>query len=199
MTKDPDTQTMLQFKGGDADCFRILFERYKKKIATFCYRFCGNREIAEELAQEVFLRVYKAAPGYRPEAKFSTWLFRIAVNVCLNEIRKPGYQVMTESIDSSGKTGESAMHREIEDKRRATPQDIMEQKEINIQLNQAIKKLPKKQKAALILRVNNEFSYNEIGKQIRCSEKGVKSLIHRARKALVKEIQKSNSELKSET
>jgi len=198
MKKDPDTQTMMQFKGGDSDCFRILFTKYKKKIVTFCYRFCRNREIAEELAQEVFLRVYKAAPGYRPKAKFSTWLFRIAVNVCLNEIRKPGYRIITESIDTSGNTSEGPMRREIEDKRGATPQEIMEKKERDMKLNQAIKKLPKKQKAALILRANNEFSYNEIGKQIRCSEKAVKSLIHRARKALVKEIQKSKSELKNE-
>lgn len=196
MKKDPDTQTMLEFKQGDADGFRILFTRYKKKIVTFCYRFCGNREISEELAQEIFLKVYKAAPRYRPEAKFSTWLFRIAVNVCLNEIRKPGYRVITESMDFSCKTGEVEIHREIKDKKGSTPQEMLEKKEREMLLDQAIKKLPKKQRAALILRVTEEFSYNEIGKQINCSEKSVKSLIHRARNVLVREIQKSNSELK---
>jgi len=184
MKADLDSQYMMQFKNGDAHGFRVLFTKYTKKIVNFCYRFCGDRALAEELAQEVFLRVYKAAPRYQPNAKFSTWLFRIATNVCLNETRKYRYHVKTESMDTGLRTDSGRMKREVEDQKNQQPEDLMDKKDTDIRLQQAMKRLPKKQKTALLLRTYNGFSYKEIGEQMKQSESAVKSLIHRARQTL---------------
>jgi RNA polymerase sigma-70 factor (ECF subfamily) len=188
MKADIDSQYMLQFKNGDDDSFRILFTKYTKKIINFCYRFCGDKAMAEELAQEVFLRVYKAAHRYKPEAKFSTWLFRIATNVCLNETRKYRYHVVTEAMDAFFQTETGTMKQEIEDKKSQHPQDLMEKKDDDILLQQAMKSLPKKQRTALLLKTYNDFSYKEIGEQMKQSENAVKSLIHRARQTLAKSV-----------
>ncbi len=186
MKTDPDTQNMLRFKGGDQQAFRILFKEYKKKIINFCYRFCADREVAQELAQEVFLRVYKAAPRYKPEAKFSTWIFRVATNVCLNELRKKNYQYKIESIDKTA-TGETGnFNTEIEDEQQLSSHEIIESKERNRLIKDALTNLPDKQRAALLLRIFHGFSYQEIGTQIKASQGNVKTLIHRGRQNLMK-------------
>ena len=186
MIRDPDVQHMLQLKQGNLNGFRILFTRYSKKIVNFCYRFCGDREMAEELAQEVFIRVYKAAPRYKPKASFSTWLFRIATNVCLNETRKYQYRMARERVE----TVESGYYNpEMNDIGRSSPHDLLEKKDDHLVLKQAIQSLPDKQKTALLLKVCNDFSYKDIGKQMKQSESAVKSLIHRARQALTKMLE----------
>ena len=125
---------MLDFKEGDPRAFRILFDKYKKKIMNYCYRFCSDIGIAEELSQEVFFRVYKAAYRYRPEARFSTWIFRIATNVCLNEIRKARYQTAIESFEKPLDIGHGEMKREYEDPQ--VPQMSKYLEEIPFLLNQ---------------------------------------------------------------
>ena len=97
---DTDAQLMLQFKAGDLRAFERLFARHMRPIVNFAYKFVRNREIAEELTQEIFIRVHDAAAGYRPEAKFTTWLYKIATNVCLNEIRRPYFRATHYSISA---------------------------------------------------------------------------------------------------
>ncbi len=140
--------------------------------------------MAEELAQEVFLRVYKAAPKYRPDARFSTWIFKIATNICLNELRKSRYHFRTESIDAPtvGKDGEMAG--DVEDLAQPGPNEALEARERDRIIRGAISELPPKQRAALLLRVFHDFSYEEISKQIGRSPGSVKSLIHRGRQNL---------------
>src|SRR5258706_11001664 len=97
-TSDPDVQLMLRFRAGDASAFRELFEKHGKAIVNFAYNFVGSRPRAEELAQDVFLHVYRAGPRYEPQAKFTTWLYRIATNACLNEMRRPERRYHTRSL-----------------------------------------------------------------------------------------------------
>ena len=97
---DADAQLMLRFQAGDLAAFESLFGRRSRALINFAYRFVRNREVAEELAQDIFIRVYDASSGYRVEAKFTTWLYRIATNVCLNEIRRPHFRARHASIDS---------------------------------------------------------------------------------------------------
>jgi RNA polymerase sigma-70 factor (ECF subfamily) len=185
MHTDPDTQLMLQFKAGDQRAFQHLFDNYKKRVINYCFRYCGNAAVAEELAQETFMRVYKAARRYRPKARFSTWLFKIAANVCLNEIRKPVYRARMESLDDaaapalSSDMGPSASGSE-------PPDVLLEESEKHAKVQDAIKRLPEQQRAALLLRINEEFSYREIGHQIKRSEGHVKTLIYRGRQQLKK-------------
>jgi len=183
MEKDPDVELMLRFQAGDQNAFRRLFDRHKGRVINYCYRYCGNAQIAEELAQETFLRVYKAASRYQPKARFKTWLYKIAVNVCLNELRKVEHRVPLESLDptpddSDGGGGELAIDRNDH------PDELVAQSERQHMVLQAIRQLKEDQRAALLLRVDEEFSYTQIGEQIGRSENHVKTLIHRGRKKL---------------
>lgn len=189
MKSDPDAILMTAFRNGDGNAFRILFDRYKTKIINFCFRFCGHREIAEDLAQEVFLRVYKAAPNYTSDAKFSTWIFRIATNVCLNELRRPGYRYKTESVDAQPTHSREGYRKfDIADPNSAPQDNEIENREQENIIMESIQNLPEKQRAALLLLIHQGFSYQEIGRQINRSESGVKSLIHRARETLKKTL-----------
>jgi RNA polymerase sigma-70 factor, ECF subfamily len=186
MLTDADTQLMLDFKTGDQRAFQLLFDKYKRQVINYCFRFCGQRAVAEELAQETFLRVYKAAARYRPKARFSTWLFKIAANVCLNEIRKPVYRARLESIDPAadeipGATREAALQTD-----QALPDALVEARQNQALVQQAMGRLPEEQRAALLLRVSEGFSYEEIGRQINRSENHVKTLIYRARQRMKK-------------
>ena len=184
MKKDPDIKQMLLFKEGNTNAFRVLFTKYKKPMINFCYKFCGDKQMAEELSQEVFIRVYKAAPSYKPDAKFSTWIYRIATNLCLNELRRKKHSYETESIDQGVPSDTGYIEREFEDTTTTDPNEHLEERERDTIIRESIRKLPKKQRAAILLRVSKGFSYQEIGKHLNSSESGVKSLIHRGRQNL---------------
>lgn len=184
MKSDPDTYTMLQFKNGDDDAFRRLFKKYRKRIINFCYRFCGNQAVAEELAQEVFIRVYKAAPRYKPKARFSTWIFRIATNICLNEVRRKQYKYQSESLDAPISTRDGDIRRDIEDTEQLTADSMLTAQEEDTQIQQALMSLPENQRMALLLRIRNDFSYAQIGEALNCPENRVKTFIHRGRQRL---------------
>ncbi len=178
---------MLKFQAGDQNAFRCLFDRYKGRVIHFCYRYCGQPALAEELAQETFLRVYKAARRYRPQARFQTWLFKIATNVCLNEIRRPQYARRFEPLtpaqaDEDCTTGTGAGE-PAADKR---PDEWLEHEERQQAVRHAMAQLPVAQRAALLLRVEEEFSYQQIGQQLGRSENHVKTLIYRGRQRLKK-------------
>ena len=184
MNRDPDATRMAAFKEGDKAAFRMLFDAYKKKIVNFCYRYCGARETAEDMAQEVFLKVYKAASTYSADAKFSTWIFRIAANVCLNELRRPVYRYQTESVDGGRKEpGSDKKGYELPTPMEANPDRIMERLEQERIIRGSILLLPERQRVALLL-INEGESYEEIAKEMGLSESAVKSLIHRARETL---------------
>jgi len=186
MLTDPDIQLMLNFKEGDQRAFQLLFDKYKKQVINFCFRYCGHQAVAEELAQETFLRVYKAAPRYRPEARFSTWLFKIATNVCLNEIRRPIYRARLDSIDQAPDEDHAANPELSMDPEQSRPDALLEAHQNQILIRQAMGRLPKEQRTALLLRVTEGFSYGEIGQQINRSESHVKTLIYRGRQRLKK-------------
>jgi RNA polymerase sigma-70 factor, ECF subfamily len=186
MQIDPDAQLMLNFKAGDQQAFQELFDKYKKRVINYCFRFCGQRAVAEELAQETFLKVYKAARHYRPKARFSTWLFKIATNVCLNEIRRPVYRNRPEALDQVMENEVSGADETADNIRQDSPDDQLVFKEQQQLVRQAMGRLPEKQRAALLLRVEGGFSYGEIGQQINRTENHVKTLIHRGRMHLKK-------------
>lgn len=182
--KDPDVQLMLRFKDGDEDAFRELFAKYQNQIINFCYRFCFDRELAEDLAQEAFLRVYRGGRRYRPKARFSTWLYRIAVNVCLNEVRKMKKYSVTQSLDRTTKDDSYDRRPEYGDKNQVPADEMMSGRQREQQIKTALRNLPKEQRAAVVLRIYNEFSYKDIADQMSVSEGKVKTLIFRGRQAL---------------
>lgn len=186
MHTDPDTQLMLNFKAGDPEAFQALFDKYKNRVINYCFRFCGHQAVAEELAQDTFLKVYKAANRYRPKARFSTWLFKIATNVCLNEVRRPVYRNRIEPLD--GITENMVDLTASTGTEPNAPDKLLLSREQQTLVRKAIDQLPEKQRAALLLRIEGEFSYSEIGQQIDRNENHVKTLIHRGRKSLKKAL-----------
>ena len=183
MKEDPHVQLMLRFQRGDEKAFYELYEAYKSALLNFAYRFCQDRRIAEELSHEVFLRVYKTAATYRPEAKFSTWVYRIATNICLNEMRSGKYTYEREFFEWQG-TDKKRGIEPVDPKTRKKTDDNIIEREKQKAVRAAISMLPEKQRMALLLNVYEQLSYKEIGQRISCSEGAVKSIIHRAKLAL---------------
>jgi RNA polymerase sigma-70 factor, ECF subfamily len=184
--EDSDAGLMLRFKDGDAGAFDRLFARHTRAVINYAYRFVRDRGMAEELAQEIFLRVYEAAAGYRVQAKFTTWLYRIATNVCLNEIRKPHVRA---ALMNDGDNGDAA---QLENSPMGSvsllPDRLLEQQTISRALGQALEQLPEKQRAAFILNKYQELSYSEVAEVMKIGEKAVKSLIHRAKETLAEKL-----------
>ncbi len=189
MNDDFHTQLMLRFQGGDTGAFRDLYEEYKIPLLNFIYRFCQDRRVAEELSHEVFLRVYKSVSIYRPEAKFSTWIYRIATNICLNELRSGKYQYEIDSsfLDKS-ENGKTPLI--FEDSAQARVDDNMEATERHMVVRQIISQIPKKQRLALLFSIYQQLSYREIGDRIGCSEGAVKSMIHRSKQFIKRKLKK---------
>ncbi len=183
MNADPDVELMLRFKNGDERAFQRLFTGYRKQIVNFCHRFCGDRAEAEDLAQDVFIRVYRAAGRYEPRARFSTWIYRIAVNVCLNESRRRRGRRMTESMDQPHPAGDGRPA-EYRDERTPPPEDAVAARQQDELLRRALRELPERQRMALMLRTFHDFSYVEIAGQMAESTANVKTLIFRAREQL---------------
>ena len=175
---DPDVKCMLEVKKGDRDAFEILMRKYYPRILNFAYRFLGNRQLAEDLTQDVFMKVYKSARRYRPRSKFHTWLYTIAKNSCLNEVRRNRGQMV--SLDEPIMSDEHVLKKEISD-RHADPAGEFLQKEKKTLIRTAINDLPKNQRIAVILRRYESFSYAEIAATLNVTDKAVKSLLSRAK------------------
>ena len=176
-----DVQLMLDVKAGDELSFELLLEKYRTPLVNFLCRMVREQGAAEDLAQEVFLRVYRARKEYSPSAKFTTWLFRIATNLALNAIRDGRYRQMQISIDTPKNEDEPVM--EIAAREARADERLIEE-ERNPMIRGAILSLPEKQRAAVILHKYQEMEYAEIGKILGCSESALKSLLFRAYETL---------------
>lgn len=193
--QDIDAQLMLRFKDGDMGAFDSLFSRHTRRIVNFAYRFVRNREIAEDLAQEIFIKVYENAAGYQARARFTSWLYKIATNVCLNEIRKPQFKVQhTTLTDPRFDEGDDRGLR-MELGTTMGPDTFLERQAIARILKAALEKIPEKQRIAFILNKYQELSYSEVADILDISEKAVKSLIHRAKEALAERLKPLMAEL----
>jgi len=185
-----DVQLMLDVKAGDQQSFELLLQRYRTPLVNFLYRMVRNREQAEDLAQEVFLRVYRAREDYEPSAKFTTWLFRIATNLALNSLRDHRYQKLEISMDApivaDTEEGDERMM-EVADEHPDIEQHLVEEARKKM-IRHAIEKLPEKQRAAVLLHKYQELDYSEISKILQCSESALKSLLFRAYETLRVEL-----------
>ena len=183
-----DVQLMLDVKAGDEASFELLLHRYRTPLVNFLYRMVRNREQAEDLAQDVFLRVYRAREDYVPSAKFTTWLFRIATNLALNSVRDNRYQKLETSIDTPVVDDEGDERPlDIPEKNPNIEQHLVEEARRKM-IRHAIDKLPEKQRAAVLLHKYQELDYAEIAKILSCSESALKSLLFRAYEALRVEL-----------
>jgi RNA polymerase sigma-70 factor (ECF subfamily) len=170
-TLDGDAELMRRVGEGDDASFALLLNKHRASIAHFLYRMVQDQAVAEELAQEVFLRVYRARAAYEPAAKFTTWLFRIAMRLALNWLRD----------EKGGRTRETLG--EVIDSRPSVEQSMVREAKLN-EVRRAVAALPEKQRAAVLMHKYEEMDYSQIAKTLDCSESAVKSLLFRAYETL---------------
>jgi RNA polymerase sigma-70 factor (ECF subfamily) len=179
-TLDFDAELMLRVKDGDGASFAILLEKHRLPVIHFLYRMVQNQAVAEELAQEVFLRVYRSRGSYEPTAKFTTWLFRIATHLALNSLRDGKYRRLEETLDDD--SSEMPV-RQVSDKRPTVEQRMLQQARLD-EIRRAVAMLPEKQRAAVLMHKYEEMEYSQIAKVLNCSESAIKSLLFRAYETL---------------
>jgi RNA polymerase sigma-70 factor (ECF subfamily) len=179
-TRDGDSELMLRVRDGDQGSFELLLEKHRGPMIHFLHRMVQNDAVAEELSQEVFLRVFKSRGSYQPSAKFTTWLFRIGTHLALNWIRDGRNEKLQTSLDKETADGTS---RQVPDRRRTVEQELLYQAKLR-EVRQAIQCLPAKQRAAVMMHKYEEMEYAQIASVIGCSEAAVKSLLFRAYEAL---------------
>jgi len=176
---EQDAQLMLRVGEGDDTSFALLLERHRGPVVHFLYRMVQNQAISEELAQEVFLRVYRSRSTYEPTAKFTTWLFRIATHVALNSIRDGKKEKGHESLDVEIE----GMERQVADCQPTVEQEMIQNVKLG-EVRQAIEALPAKQRAAVLMHKYEGLDYAQIAAVLSCSESAVKSLLFRAYESL---------------
>jgi len=180
---DPDAALMLRVKQGDTTAFTELVEKYQQPVMNLAYRTLRDETEAEDLAQTVFVQAWKSAARYQPTARFATWLFTIARNLCLNEIRRRRRHP-AESLDQARDDSDAQPLLQVEEKRIASaPQELL-RGELEQKVDEAVAGLPENQRTALLLCRQEELSYEEIADVLGCSLSATKSLIHRARETL---------------
>jgi len=179
--RDPDTRLMLGVRDDDPGAFEELVERYQNRLVGVMHHLVGNAAEAEDLAQEVFLRVYQARKKYRARCKFSTWLFTIANNLALNSRRsrkrRPAVQL---NVNDSGPLGPRPAERLLQDSG-AQPVKRIQQQELADKVRQALEGLNERQKMAVLLNKFEDMNYAEIAETMGLTAKAVKSLLCRAR------------------
>ena len=180
---------MLRVKRGDRVAFEELVEKYKQPLINFVQRTLRDEAEAEDLAQNAFLQVYKSRDRYQKTAKFSTWLFTIARNLCLNEIRRRSRHP-AESLEESQVQHEDQPQKQFEDKKVALPTDSLLQSELAEKIEEALATLPENQRSALLLCRQEELSYEQIAQILDCSLSATKSLIHRGRETLKEKLKR---------
>jgi RNA polymerase sigma-70 factor (ECF subfamily) len=184
---DPDAALMLRVKQGDTGAFALLVDKYKQPVMNLAYRMLRDANEAEDLAQVAFVQVFKSARRYQVSSKFSTWLFTIARNLCLNEIRRRSRHP-TESLNATHPGSEDQPLHQFEDKKTSSAPESLLQRELEEKVAQALAGLPENQRTALLLCRQDELSYEEIAEVLDGSLSATKSLIHRGRETLKEKL-----------
>jgi RNA polymerase sigma-70 factor (ECF subfamily) len=177
MAPDADAALMLAFQRGDERAFRALYERHAPAVIRYCKRLVGDATRAEDLAQDVFVKIYEAAPGYRAQARFKTFLYRIATNHCLNELRRPALRARAAG-PGTGEDG--APDLDALPSAAATPEEHARAAALARAFEALCARLPEGQRAALLLCRLEGLSHEEIAHALETSVSAVKSLVHRA-------------------
>ncbi len=172
---------MLEVRAGDAASFELLLAKHRSPVVSYLTRMVGSQAVAEELAQEVFWRVYKARGGYEPTAKFTTWLYRIATRLALNSIRDHKNERFQRSLDDDNDSGGTPL--QPADGRANREQELVDEARLDV-VRRAIAALPEKQRAAVLMHKYEELDYAQIADALDCSVSAVKSLLFRAYETL---------------
>lgn len=180
---DPDVALILEVKKGKKDAFAVLVDKYKKPLINLLFRIVHDQTEAEDLAQATFVQVYKSLDKFNFSSRFSTWIFTIARNLALNELRRRARHP-ADSMELEIESEEGVILHQYEDKKSPIPCDHLVKEELMKKVEEALSKLPENQRTAIILFQQEDMSYEEIAEVLGCSISATKSLIHRARETL---------------
>ncbi|KUG03883.1 rna polymerase sigma factor rpoe [hydrocarbon metagenome] len=175
-----DRDLILRSMLGENQAFEELVVEYQSKVYTLCFRYMGNEEDAYDMAQETFIKAFRSLPSFQGKSRFGTWLYRVATNICLDEIRRRKRRVSTVSMHQQLETEDSEMEKEIADVR-PTVEALYEQKELSLYIQTVLDQMKPEHRTVIILRDMMGLSYEEIGEVLNCSTGTVKSRLSRAR------------------
>jgi RNA polymerase sigma-70 factor, ECF subfamily len=178
-----DAAIMLELRAGNMDAFDILLAKYRKPIVHFMYRMVHNQAVAEELAQEVFLRVYRSRETYRAEARFSTWLYRIATNLGVNHARDTRRERSASTIYLDEPDSETGTTPDVADSTPSAEANLLSRERMNA-IRKHVMALPDRQKTAVLMHKYEGLDYKQIGDVLKLSESATKSLLFRAYQTL---------------
>jgi RNA polymerase sigma-70 factor, ECF subfamily len=184
--EETDISLMGLIKKGDAKAFELLVARHQRAVYNLAQRFLNDSDEAEDLAQEVFIRIYKAAATYTPDAKFTTWLYTIVKNLCFNVLRSRRQAVIV-SVDDESMPELPAKNED--------PVERITRQQVREKVIHAVGKLPENMRLVVILSKYHGFSYDEIAGIMGCSVNAIKLRVHRAKAILAEEL----SDLRNET
>jgi RNA polymerase sigma-70 factor (ECF subfamily) len=189
-TSDPDALLMVQVAHGDREAFERLVERHRNSVVHLLYRMVQDAEAAEELAQEVFLRVYRSRSRYEPTARFTTWLYRIATNLALNWLRHERRCTQIFSLDAARDSRPQLQW----PARQPSSEEVLLRRDLAERVRRAVAALPPRQRAVVVLHKYHDMDYEQIAATLGCSVQAVKSLTFRAFANLRKSLCEQPSE-----
>jgi RNA polymerase sigma-70 factor (ECF subfamily) len=182
-----DAEIMLRVKSGDDSAFNYLVQKYRRPIVSFMYRMAHNSAAAEELAQEVFLRVYRSRANYEASAKFSTWLYRIATNLGVNHARDTRHERPENRVNLDEADEESGQTPDLADKTPNIEEEILRRERLAA-IRQKVEALPERQRLAVLMHKYQQMDYRQIADVLKLSESATKSLLFRAYETLRQEL-----------
>jgi RNA polymerase sigma-70 factor (ECF subfamily) len=182
MQMESDIELMTRAKSGDDSAFTDLMRRHYKGLVNYIYRFTNNRETSEDLAQEVFLRVYRSAKTYKPQAKFSTWLYKIATNLCFTNVKAKRREHIVSLDEMQENTGD------IKDSKSENADHVIYRKQIKEAIFKALESLPEKERVSIILCKYEELPYEEVAEVLGCTVGAVKTYVYRGRMRLIEKL-----------
>jgi len=182
-----DVDLMLRVKAGDESAFAGLVQKYRRPMVGFMYRFCHNPSTAEELAQEVFLRVYRSRTGYEPSAKFTTWLYRIATNLAVNHARDTRHERPENTVRLDEPDEDTGTTPDLADESLTAEEQILKSERLAA-IRSKVNALPERQRLAVIMHKYQQMDYREIAGVLKLSESATKSLLFRAYETLREQL-----------
>jgi RNA polymerase sigma-70 factor, ECF subfamily len=182
-----DAEVMLRVKTGDESAFAYLVQKYRRPIIGFMYRMCHNPAAAEELAQEVFLRVYRSRTGYEASAKFSTWLYRIATNLAVNHARDTRHERPENTVRLDEPDRETGATPDVADAALSAEEQMLRRERLAV-VRSKVQALPERQRMAVVMHKYQQMDYHEIADVMKLSESATKSLLFRAYETLREQL-----------
>ena len=191
MVQDPDWILINRFNEGDPSAFHELFNKHKRNVINLSYRFVQNKEAAEDIAQDVFIKIYEKKFHFDPSAKFSTWLYKVTVNASIDRTRKKSFfDRSLDKTETDEEGGSKTLFETLSDSSAISPADAVASEEIKSLVQTEIQKLPEKLKAPILLHHFENLSYEEIARILGITAKAVERKIYHAKEILRQKLSK---------